>query len=489
MEAMDAQHGGDCSAPPATHHLSGSYADAVFQCKDHIMTAINAGGYGAIYLTPNQMADLSGTATIKFELSTLRMSTRDWVDVWVTPYDDNIALPFDQGDVDLQGVPRQGVHILMSAFDGGTTFRVSTISNFVETEVNGCWWCVLEPELHYTPTGAQRETFQLTLSRGHVKFEMLQSATADGVVWADAAIPGLAFNQGVVQFGHHSYNPSKDSSGVPATWHWDNVSIDPAVPFTITRADRRFVDSAAQALNFSAGAPAGASLRFAANGSGIQVSTDGGNSWSEARIQPAQQNVDRMKNYFTPIPAGTKSVRLRGSATANGPFFAQDLAIWARAGGSSPAPTPTATSTAGAQTASVSGTLALEGRSSASGITVTASPGGKTAVTAANGTFTISGLATNQSYSFTASAPGFLRLVRSGVKVATSNLSLPSGTLRAGDIDADGAVTIVDVSLVSGLFGLAPGQSAADLNASGAVDIVDVSLTAANFGLSGPTPW
>jgi hypothetical protein len=196
-----------------------------------------------------------------------------------------------------------------------------------------------------------------------------------------------------------------------------------------------------------------------------------------------------MKNYFTPIPAGTKSVRLRGSATANGPFFAQDLAIWARAGGSSPAPTPTATSTAGAQTASVSGTLALEGRSSASGITVTASPGGKTAVTAANGTFTISGLATNQSYSFTASAPGFLRLVRSGVKVATSNLSLPSGTLRAGDIDADGAVTIVDVSLVSGLFGLAPGQSAADLNASGAVDIVDVSLTAANFGLSGPTPW
>ena len=32
---------------------------AVFQCRNHVMTAINASGYGVIYLTPNHLVDLS----------------------------------------------------------------------------------------------------------------------------------------------------------------------------------------------------------------------------------------------------------------------------------------------------------------------------------------------------------------------------------------------------------------------------------------------
>ncbi len=493
-ESMVAQHGADCSAPPATHTISGAYQDAVFQCKDHIMTALNAGGYGVIYLTPNQMLDFSsGSATITFELSTLRMSSRDWVDLWITPYDDNLALPFDQGDVDLQGLPKQGVHILMSAFNGNSTFRVNTIQNFVESEVDGCWWCTVEENVNYTPTGAQRERFQLTLSKTHVKFEMLGSATATGVVWADATIPALSFGQGVVQFGHHSYNPAKDNSGVPATWHWDNVTLDPAVPFTITRADRRYVDSSSQTLSFSSPAPAGASLRFAANGSAIQVSTDGGSSWTDARIQPAETNVDRVRSYFTPIPAGTSSVRIRGNATPNGPFFAQDVSLWARNGSSAqPTATPTRTATATptpAGTGAISGTVTLEGRASSAGIRVVASPGGASATTGANGTFTISGLAVNQAYTLTATAPGFLSARWTGTGLPAGGQSAGTTLLRAGDIDGDGAISIVDVSLVAGLFGLGPGSTSADLNASGLVDIVDVSLTAANFGLAGPTPW
>lgn len=53
LETQNAQHGADCSAPPATHPNT-SYAGAVFQCANHVMTAISAGGYGVIYLTPNQ---------------------------------------------------------------------------------------------------------------------------------------------------------------------------------------------------------------------------------------------------------------------------------------------------------------------------------------------------------------------------------------------------------------------------------------------------
>mgnify|MGYP000979022479 CR=1 FL=1 len=330
MEGMAAQHGPDCSPPPATHPLVGRYEDAVFQCKDHIMTAINAGGYGVIYLTPNQMVDVSSGGSVSFDLSTERMSIRDWADLWITPYDDNIALPFDDGDVDLQGVPRQGVHILMSQFNGQTTFRAYTIKNFVESEVDDCWWCGIGEALNYTPTGQQRETFRLTLSKTHMKFEMVASATAKNVVWVDADIPALDFSQGVVQFGHHSYNPTKDNSGVAATWHWDNVTISPAVPFTIERADRRYVDAADQVVTFAEGAPSGSNLRFAANGEHIEISTDNGATWTAARIQPAQKTTDKMQNYFTPIPAGTTAVRLRGKATYMGPFFAQDFAIWSK---------------------------------------------------------------------------------------------------------------------------------------------------------------
>src|SRR5262245_53112651 len=53
LDPMLAHHGGSCTAPPDTHLNSGAYEDAVFQCNGHVMTAIGAGGYGAIYLTPN----------------------------------------------------------------------------------------------------------------------------------------------------------------------------------------------------------------------------------------------------------------------------------------------------------------------------------------------------------------------------------------------------------------------------------------------------
>lgn len=349
MEGMDAQHGADCSAPPATHHLDGAYQDAVFQCKDHFMTAINASGYGLIYLTPPQMVDFSsGTASIKFDTSTLRQSTRDWVDIWITPYEDNLTLPFDQGDVDLQGLPRQGVHVIMSAFNGESTYRCNQISNFVETEVPSFWWDSIESRLvaaGRAPSPAVRDTFELKLSTNHIKFS---SPTIPGWVGCDTDMAALGFTRGVVQIGHHSYNPAKDNSGVPQTRHWDNITISPSVPLTIIRGDRRYVNDATQTVSFQSPAPSGASLRFSANGENLQISTNGGSTWTSARIQPAETNVDRFKGYFVPIPAGTTSVKVRGDATFNGPFFAQDFSIFAQSGvvgGSQPTSTPTTAAT------------------------------------------------------------------------------------------------------------------------------------------------
>jgi len=65
-----AGHGPGCEAPPATHEIS-HYEDAVFLCRDHIMTTLNAEGYGAIYLTPPEMVDFSQQeGVIRFDVST-----------------------------------------------------------------------------------------------------------------------------------------------------------------------------------------------------------------------------------------------------------------------------------------------------------------------------------------------------------------------------------------------------------------------------------
>lgn len=336
LEPLMAEHGTDCAASPDNAafptHMINSYEDAVFHCKNHLMTSIHAGGYGLIVLTPNTMADnSSGTAIVQFDMSTLRMSARDWIDLWITPYKENVVLPFDQGNVDLQGFAKTGVHINMSIFNGETTFRGYYAQNYVETEISDCWWCTIKQYLPQGESAATRQTFKLTWNKTHVKFEMLPSSTSNGVVWVDGDIPDLGFNQGVVQFGHHSYNPDKDDSYIApvptvngmstcSTWHWDNISVSPAVPFTVIKADKRYVDStsAFQKITFNSPAPANAYLRFAAVGQPL-LSYDNGTTFTPLTTQPSSQEGlhngevlwGHAASFFTPIPQGNQSVYIK----------------------------------------------------------------------------------------------------------------------------------------------------------------------------------
>src|SRR6266851_2597068 len=93
LDPVQAQHGADCGAPPATHVVT-SYEDAVFVCNQHMMTAINAAGYGEIIFTPDHLADWTNQpVVIDWQQSTLRTSARDWTDVTITPFLDNLVLP------------------------------------------------------------------------------------------------------------------------------------------------------------------------------------------------------------------------------------------------------------------------------------------------------------------------------------------------------------------------------------------------------------
>lgn len=352
-EPFRAMHGTNCApyqnAEPANDvrpgdtgsHAVSTYEELNYRCRNHMMTAIKATGYGVIYLTPNAMVDFGAReASVKFAVSTLRSSSRDWWDLWLTPYDDNLALPVD-GSVavgtDLQGPPPRAVHIRMAADPGKSRFDLYVVNNYGEGRMQVLTTKGYESILK--PVSTRRDTFELRISSTRIRFGMKKVDSPDepagAINWIDVPVR-LKWTRGVLQWGHHSQNPEADG-GTAGTWHWDDFTIAPAVPFSIITSVApaggrvRYVDAstAATPVNFERPAPAGANLRFAAFGTGIQVSTDGGATWSDARVQPAALNrTDRFRSYWTPVPQGTSSVLFRQNPATPGTWIVQDMTIW-----------------------------------------------------------------------------------------------------------------------------------------------------------------
>ena len=327
LEPMQAQHGADCSPYPATHLVS-TYEDSVFLCKNHMMTAINGGGYAAIYFAPNRMVDFSaGTASIQYHVSTARTSGRDWHDIWVTPFEDNLVLPLYRFP-DLQGPPRNAVHIQLA---GDNTFIGNVFHDFVNTDLPRAQG---EPYDKYLKLSAiTRSDFELDISRRHIRFGMPDYQ----LWWIDADVPDLGFSQGVVQFGHHSYNPTKVDGGTPGTWHWSDFSISSAVRFTMLRGSRQAVnEGTTSVVCFPGAAPAQSWLRFAGVGQ-IEVSFDAGRHFAPAtaaaQVGPHNEGspqVGLFASYWMPAPAGASSVVFRGQEWWGGPWWVRDPALWSR---------------------------------------------------------------------------------------------------------------------------------------------------------------
>ena len=345
IHPLAAQHGADCASPPATHNTGNSRSAAVFQCRDHMMTALNGDEYGVIYLMPPELADFTnGPAIIQWDMSTEKMSVRDWWDVTISPLMDAQSLPLlsalSQG-VDLQGPNRNAVFVGSDNGEGAANIQI--VRNGSITDYGPPGWAGVRPSdgvVAGTNQAATRQTFRITLTTTSLRMERLASPTAPGLVLLDQAFPALSWTQGVVQWGHHSYTPDKDNAGVPATWHWDNFSITPYVPFYLKHHSVYFGDGGG-VLNIEP-APAGAYLRFSA------VCTTSVNG---VIVSPMlMTNPIGAASYLVPLPVGTSqvSIGLNGSHCN-----AKDFDVVAMNGGTPSPPTQTATPGTGTPTPTV----------------------------------------------------------------------------------------------------------------------------------------
>lgn len=345
VAAMDAQHGADCSPFPNTHPIQ-TPADSVFVCKNHVMTAINSTGYGEIVLTPAAQVDFSnGPGKVDFHVTTFSTSLRDWIDLWVSPFSENLALPYYDNAPDLQGPPRDAINIRIQ--NGGlnnpeTYFSGNVYRDFTPNAIAGRSTYI---ESMLPPSEITRTHFLLEISRTHIRFGMPDYKNGAGFYWIDSDVPDLGWSQGVVQFVHHSYNPMKAGLCLtyadqlnhlpcaPDTWHWSDFAISPSQPFTIIKADQTAATVGSATVTFPQAAPPNSYLRFAGTGNahGIQVSFDGGKTWQPAQ-HPNQAYSDQngtTSSYWMPIPSGQTSVTFRQTTAYEGhDFYVRDISIW-----------------------------------------------------------------------------------------------------------------------------------------------------------------
>ncbi len=361
VPSVQAEHGADCAAPPATHTVT-TTANSVFICRDHLMTTVADDGFGAIVMSPPRLVDLSQGATIDFNVSTLQMSQGTWIELWITPFGENLTLPSDNVPPDLSGPPKDAIHI---AINEPTSAGVYEFNNFNMTPVPGAYQAYSDIITPSIQSATNRTHFQVQLSQTHVRYGVVNYAgTGANFNWTDADLPTpLSWNAGVIQLETASYNPTKPGDCetaytrafnipcTPDTWHWSNFAISAAIPFTIDHGSPEFLGGAnGNQVSFEAPTPSSGFLRFVAKGA-TDVSFDGGSTWQAAQraAESVGYNDCQFENYWMPISAGQSSVMLRGSADCFGqPWTARDITVWSQSssGVSVPSPSPSPTPTA-----------------------------------------------------------------------------------------------------------------------------------------------
>ena len=110
----------------------------------------------------------------------------------------------------------------------------------------------------------------------------------------------------------------------------------------------------------------------------------------------------------------------------------------------------------------------------------------KTATAGTDGSFSLTAPA--GTYIIRATTPGFLSAQGSVTLTEGGNISMPTISLLAGDINGDNVIDQFD-ALTIGMNYNTNTPDAADLNDDGTINVLDLELLAMNYRATGPTAW
>lgn len=361
IDGMMAEHSAECGPPdeawvrgtaprPESHHFINRVDQTVFNCKDHLMTATSA-GYSAIYITPPALLDFrNGPATVKWSMSTQRTASRDWVDFVLMPFSPEredlpppMALNFDDAHVPEAAlwIELQGSNVLMgrvlnrmpaSQCGHGSYVRQPSGMTDCRMSFDGyhTWDMVLQT-YGLAASAVRRDEFIMEVSQTHLKVGFRPAKTTGPYFyWVNADIPGgLTFDEALIQFNQRAYNPLKpcaDGLGTNAhagepgaqdgwegncranTWHWDDVSISPATPFTIYAGPRKV--GRTSTVVFPAAAPPTSFIK-AAGDWGAEYSVDGGRTYQRLPEVGDRLGPENGISYWGAVPEGVDTVQFR----------------------------------------------------------------------------------------------------------------------------------------------------------------------------------
>jgi hypothetical protein len=333
-EPMLAQHTQGCGAPPGTHQIT-KVEQSIFSCKDHLMTAINppsGGTSGSVVpLKPNHMADLSGgEAVIRIDVSTLSPSKGDWWEIWITNWDDTLVAPADHWFH--QAGPAKGLMLQVVDLDATKHWTHKFFGQ--DYKFSGGifdFWKAPNIRPLVSESDTRRDTYEIRLSKTSGELWIEESATGDMVKVDDFVVPSGTFDDHVVvQFQQSNYEPDLDGKfGAnpkrvsPATWHWDNAEISPAVPYYIGQVTPLHVGYATESktIDLAEPAPAGAELMFVALSWGNAPKVDfGSGPVTASAVRPPNDppiagfgGDPDLLTYKVPVPEGATSGVVSGN--------------------------------------------------------------------------------------------------------------------------------------------------------------------------------
>lgn len=354
LTPMTAQHGTDCAPPPATREIDGNLDGTVFQCANHLMTAMNPKSAGTANsltnLQPNHMLDLSsGNGTVKIDVSTKSPTPGSWWEIWFTPKNDWLMHPSDHW-LHMVGVPKRSVKVSINDFSTDKRLQVEGYDNYnISNNAFGDDenWQGTSISSKVSLDDRSRDTYEVEFRDGRYIDIYITDRNTETRDFVRSVVMPQDFlgDDVVVQFVDANYEPDLNGKvgcssaadcpqKTPATWHWDNASISPAKPYTIIKADKYVVNggysggnNSPQQITFDAPAPAGADLVFVgqAVSNNFDVSFDGGATWVDPQIKrPANDPPNTgiaggaydFNHFEVAAPEGAQSILIRGQGSS-----------------------------------------------------------------------------------------------------------------------------------------------------------------------------